>query len=307
VIERIPLPRGGGFPVERGEDITASVVGGLFGLHPYWTLPKLYAKHRGAEIGEADPESAVIRRGHDLEPVIARDVHKAHRQDKWKIIKPRAYFRDPEAHIGCTPDFFIEGDPRGLGVLQCKSVGSWRFRKEWTEDNPPFWISLQNQTEMMLTGARWGLIAVRVLGDFAWDYFEYEVPHHDGAQRRIREAVADFWTCVRECRQPQLDYERDGAIINALYPNAAPGKVIDLRLDNRIPELLDLIEQQKATEKEAKSLREIAENEIKDKMGDAEFAVVPGWRVSWKVINKKAFAVKATSYRDFRIKRENAA
>jgi predicted phage-related endonuclease len=307
VVERIPLPRGGGFPLERAEDITASVVGGLFGLHPYWNLPKLYAKHRGAEIDDADPESAVIRRGHDLEPVIARDVHKAHRKDKWKIVKPRAYFRDPEAHIGCTPDFFIEGDPRGLGVLQCKSVGSWRFRKEWTEDNPPFWISLQNQTEMMLTGARWGLIAVRVLGDYAWDYFEYQVPHHDGAQHRIREAVAEFWTAVRECRQPQLNYERDGAIINALYPNAAPGKVIDLRLDNRMTELLETIERERSKEKEAKAIRDVAENEIKDKMGDAEFAVVPGWRVSWKVINKKAFAVKATSYRDFRIKRENAA
>jgi predicted phage-related endonuclease len=301
-IERIPLPRGGGFPLERAEDITASVIGGLFGVHPYANPAQLYAKHRGAEFADPNPESAVIRRGHDLEPVIARDVHRQHR--KWKIIKPRAYFRDPEAHIGATPDFFIEGDARGLGVLQCKSVGSWRFSKEWTEDNPPFWVSLQNQTELMLTGARWGLIAVRVLGDFTWDYFEYQVPHHDGAQRRIREAVADFWAAVRECRQPQLNYERDGPIINALYPNAAPGKVIDLRLDNRIRDLLTRIELAKADEKSAKTKREIAENEVKDKMGDAEFAVLPGWRVSWKTINKKAFAVKATSYRDFRVKRE---
>ena len=148
---------------------------------------------------------------------------------------------------------------------------------------------------------------MRVSGDFAWDYFEYEVPHHDGAQRRLRDAVADFWTCVRECRQPQLNYERDGAIINALYPNAAPGKVIDLRFENRIPALLDEIEQAKADEKTAKAKREAAENEIKDKMGDAEFAVVPGWRVSWKTINKKPYSVPATSYRDFRVKRESAA
>jgi predicted phage-related endonuclease len=306
-IERIPLPRGGGFPLERGQDVPASVIGGLFDLHPYWPLAKLYAKHRGLDVDDTDPASSVIRRGNDLEPLIAHEVRKLHRKDKWKIIKNKDYFRDPDAHIGATPDYFIENDARGLGVLQCKSVGSWRFRHDWTTDNPPFWIALQVATELMLTGARWGLIAVRVSGDYAWDFYEYEIPHHDGAQRRIREAAADFWTAVRECRQPQLNYERDGALINALYPNATPGSVIDLRLDNRVPELLDIIRQAKADAKEAKGKCEKAENEIKDKMGDAEIAIVPGWRVSWKTISKREHLVKATSYRDFRVRRESAA
>jgi predicted phage-related endonuclease len=300
-VERIPLPRGGGFPLERTEDVTASVIGALFDVHPWTTIFELYAKHRGAELPERK-QTTVMERGVVLEPVVARMIKKRHR--KWKITRNKFYFRDPEARIGATPDFFIEGDERGLGVLQTKTVASFNFRRDYTEENPPFWIALQNQTELMLTGARWGLIAPLVIGDFAFDVHEYEVPHHDGAQQKIRAAVAAFWQSVAECREPKPAFDRDSGIIDALYPHEAPGKVVDLRFANRMPELLETIESEKAKERDAKIKREIAEAEVKQALGDAELGIVSGWRLSWKTIHKKAHPVKATSYRQLRVNRD---
>jgi predicted phage-related endonuclease len=304
MIERIPLPRGRGFPLERAEDITASVIGALFDVHPYATIFGLYAKHRGADL--PDPETTtVMRRGVALEPVVASEVKKRHR--KWKIIRNRFYYRDPEARIGATPDFFIDGDERGIGVLQTKTVASSIFRRDWTEDNPPFWIALQNQTELMLTGARWGLIAPLVIGDFAFDVYEYEVPHHEPAQRRIRQAVADFWQAVAECREPRPAFDRDRGIIDALYPHEAPGKVTDLRGDNHVLELLDTIERERETMKLHASLLDMAETEVKAKLGDAELAVVSGWRVAWKSRHRRAYEVAPADYRQLTVKREKRA
>ena len=285
-VERIALPKGGGFPLERTQDITASVIGALFDLHPYTTIYALYAFHRGADLGDVK-ESTVMRRGHALEPVVAHEIKKRH--PNWKILRNKYYYRDPELRIGATPDFLIEGDERGPGLLQTKTVASSVFRRHWSEDNPPFWIALQAQTELMMTGLHWGIIAPLVVGDFAFDIHEYEVPHHAGAQAKIRTAAAEFWKAVDECREPKPAFDRDSAIINALYPHEAKGKAVDLTHNNRVRALLEAIERNDAEAKRLKAETEAAETEIKAAMGDAEIAVVPGWRVAWKARHRKAF------------------
>jgi predicted phage-related endonuclease len=300
-IERIALPRGGGFPLERTEDLTASVMGALFDVHPYTTMFALYARHRGAEL--PDPETtAVMRRGLALEPVVASEIKKRHK--KWKIIRNRFYYRDAAARIGATPDFLIDGDPRGPGLLQTKTVASSIYRKHWTPENPPFWIALQAQTELMLTGARWGIIAPLVVGDFTFEVYEYEVPHHDGAQAKIRAAAADFWQAVADCREPTPAFDRDSGIIDALYPHEAPGKVVDLRGDNRMLELVEAIERDGAEKKRLETEIDKAETEIKAKLGDAEFAIVRGWRVIWKSRHRRGYVAPPVDYRHLTVKRD---
>ena len=65
-----------------------------------------------------------------------------------------------------------------------------------------------------------------------------------------------------------------------MYPNEVPGKVVDLRHDNRMPELLADYERLSAELKDVDKARDAVCNEIKMKIGDAEFALVNGWRVT---------------------------
>jgi len=111
----------------RRQDVTASVVGALFGVHPYTTALRIYAEKRGVEFPDADNKT--MRRGRWLEPAVATAVEEE--RPDWKLRAPRLYLRDPDLRLGCTPDYFIEGDPRGLGVLQCKTVAPSVYARDW--------------------------------------------------------------------------------------------------------------------------------------------------------------------------------
>ena len=119
----------------RHDDITASVIGALFGVHPYTTVLKEYVKHRGVEFDNSD--NSAMRRGRWLEPAVGLAVEELRPQ--WKLVPAKVYLRDPELRLGATPDFFIEGDPRGLGVLQAKTVAPGVYATQYAggEEVPP--------------------------------------------------------------------------------------------------------------------------------------------------------------------------
>jgi predicted phage-related endonuclease len=302
-IDRIPITSEQQWLELRRADVTASVVGALWNLHPYLTLGQLHISKAGVDLPGPDPESAVIRRGNDLEPVVASMVARDY--PKWRIRKANEYYRDAKRRIGCTPDFFISDPAReGRGNLQIKTVGSAAYKRHWAEDIPPIWILLQSAVEMMLTQSPWGIIGALEVGEYVWQLHTFHVDRNPAAEQRIIDRVAEFWEKVDAGEQPTIDYERDGELISLLYPREVPGKSIDLTGDNRIGELLE----QRETCREAIRITEQQcdriENEIKAKIGDAETALVNGWRVSFKNVEKKAYSVKTTSYRQLRCKRE---
>jgi len=287
----------------REQDVTAHDVGALFGCHDFETAAGLYWAKRGMKLPR--PDSSVLRRGQWLEPAFPRALRDV--RPGWTIVKAEHYYRDGAARIGATPDFFVEGDARGFGVLQAKTTEADVFDRYWTETTPPPWIALQVATEMMLTGFSWGVIACLVLGYRRCELQLYEVPRHAAAELKIREAVAAFWRNVEEGIEPQLDYSRDGALLGIIYPREQPGKIVDLRGDNRLPYLLNRREQLTIAIAEAETERKQLDAEIKDKLGDAECAIVDGWRVTLKAQERKAHQVKESSFRVLRAKRELCA
>ena len=110
-VDRIPITSREQWLELRKANVTASTVGALFGVHPWQTIAGLHAEKCGMELPGPDPESAVIRRGNALETVVAAEVAK--QQPEWRIRKNDLYLRDVHARIGATPDFWINGDPRG--------------------------------------------------------------------------------------------------------------------------------------------------------------------------------------------------
>jgi predicted phage-related endonuclease len=306
-VERIPIVDREQWLALRRHDVTASTVGCLFPevQHPYQTIAGLHAEKLGLEMPGPDPESAIIRRGTALEPVVAGEVGRL--LPGWSISKCQHYLRDTERRIGATPDFDIIDNHGHRGVLQTKTVGSYAFKRQWGEaDNPtpPFWITLQVVAEMMLASADFGLIGVLVIGDFAFDTHIIEVDRNSAAEGKIYRAVERFWAAMDAGECPELDYERDTDLVKLLYPQEVEGKTVDLRSDNHILELLDEREAAIDAASAAEKAKERINNEIRAKMGDAESAIVNGWKVTLKTTHQKEQVRKATSYRVLRATRQ---
>jgi predicted phage-related endonuclease len=286
----------------RKHDVTASTIAALFALHPYKTVGELHVEKSGIEL-PAHAETDVIRRGRALEGVVASEVQR--KRPEWKITKANNYLRDTKRRIGATPDFYIDDNGR-RGILQTKTVASSIYKKTWLESGGmPFWIGLQCVTEMMLDDADFGVVAALVVGDFAFSTHLIDVPRHAATEKRIREAVAEFWRKVDSGAPPTIDYERDGALLAALYPHETPGKISDLRGDNRILELLEERVSLAASVDRLKEALEACNNEVKAKLGDAEAAVVSGgWRITFKEQHRREYVVRETSYRVLRITKD---
>ena len=223
-IERIRIVDRDQWMAERQQDVTASVVGALFNCHPYTSALRLFMEKRGVALAETNDNSA-MRRGRWLEPAVALAV--ADERPGWKIVPAREYLRAAKLRFGGTPDFYIEGDTRGLGVLQAKTVGPVTFELEWS-DGPPQWIVLQTLAEAMLTDAAFGVVGVLKVAAYDMELALHEVPRQGELEAQILEAVASFWADVDAGRPPEADLRKDAELAKVLAPREVKGKTIDL-------------------------------------------------------------------------------
>jgi predicted phage-related endonuclease len=279
----------------RQEDITASVVAALWMLHPYETIYGLAAQRTGLHMPEPR-SSPILSRGREFQEVVGRYLKRDH--PGWKIRPGNVYLRDPKLRLGGTPDFFCSTEDKRKGVIEAKTVASLAFRRNWSE-GVPGWISLQTLTCAMLERADFGLVAALVVDPWHWppELHEYMVPRHPEAEQRIIEGVQNFWAALARKEMPTPDFTKDGALISAMFPHCTPGKTVDLSTDNRMPELLAEHARLKAEQRELEKRVKALATEAKEKIGDAEVAIVNGWRVTCKEVHVKEKVVPPYSYR----------
>jgi predicted phage-related endonuclease len=304
-IERVEITSRDQWLNLRKSDVTASVVAALFGAHPYTSALKLYLAHSGVEFDQADDR--VLRRGRLMEPAVALAVSEE--RPDWKIEKCDSYYRDPELHLGATPDFFIHGDPRGLGVLQTKTAAPHIFERDWEGGaTVPFWIQLQVLTEAMLTKAAFGAVAVLRVDAFDLALALIEVPRHPAAEQRIKAAVVQFWDDIATRREPDADYNRDAELLKVIAPHEVAGTTVDLSGDNELPALLEQREEIMTGIKGFEARKDEIETMLKFKMRDASSVVgLPEWNVTWKSVLRNEFTVPAKEVRTLRITRKKSA
>jgi predicted phage-related endonuclease len=271
-------------------DVTASTVGALpqFNCHPYVTPLRLFVEKCGVEF--IDQDNGAKRRGRWMEPAIAEAVREEAPQ--WNVVAPKLYLREPSIRIGATPDFIIEGDPRGPGILQCKSVAPhvWHQWLEGTE--PPTWVLLQTLTEAMLGEAAFAAIAVMLIDPFKTELRIHELPRHPAVEAGIIRSVESFWRDVGAGREPAADYSRDRETLEALAPREQAGKPIDLSGHNHLPVLLAERARLKKRAGEIDDRCTEIENEVRDLMGDAEYITgIPDWRITWRNSKRAGYTV----------------
>lgn len=288
----------------RGKDITASVVGALFGEHEFTTLYELWAAKTG-RLPSIDEETPAMQRGRLLEPVAVQLLRET--RPTWAIMHNAAeniYYRDPVHRLGGTPDVIVTASERGRGAVQIKSVEASVFRRKWLDDDgnvePPLWIALQATLEAHLTGAQWAAVAPLVIGH-GLDMPIVEVPLVEGVIEAMQLRSREFWEMVASGTEPQPDYSRDAAVIERIYGEGDKFEEVDLTADNRIPALIERRREARRQAKELGDEVDAIDTEIKSKMGAAHIAHIPGGRkITWKPQRRAGFFVEPKTMRVLR-------
>lgn len=299
-IEHIPTIDGTLAP-ERKLDVTASDVPALFGAHFWKTTYGLFREKIGAaEISEQ--ESAFLERGHDVEPIVLAKFTKDN--PKWCVWPAKEYLRDPDHHLGATPDAYAEDSDKKFVVLEIKTISSFEMKRgRWTEASPPESVLLQTLTQMHLAAADYGLVLAFDLD--RWKLMPpYRVDRYLEVENEIEARAQKFMEAVRDGHEPGPDFARDGALIAARYLKTER-KEIDLRGDNRMGELCQQYLDVSAVLRKFQDRRSEVAAEIASKIEDAEVALVNGYKLTNKLIHRRAHQVAESSYRKLSISEED--
>lgn len=294
MIERIPIKDRASWLQLRRVDLTASDIPAVAGIDPRRTHLSVWAEKTGLSPGS--PDNVMMRRGRWLEPSVIAALREEH--PTWTIKPAGVYLRDPDFRMGATPDA-VAVDPKreGIGAIQCKVVAKPVFEEEWIDGRAPVRFEVQTLSEAMLLEASWAIVAALVIGTYTAELAEHEVPRHAAAEDRVRRTVREFWRGVHAGEQPQPNYAKDADTIEAITREMRAGAVVDLTGDNRIPELLARHQAIKAEQASLKDELAPIEAEIALKIGAAEEAIIPGWKVTRKIVHRDAFVSPASSYR----------
>jgi predicted phage-related endonuclease len=301
-IERRPITSRAEWLLWRLQDVTASDIGALFGVHPYRkSALSVWADKMG--LTERTADSAVLQRGRWGEAAVIEML--ADERPTWTVRRSKVYLRDPTIRLGATPDAeAIDPQRDGRGVVQCKIVAESVFERDWTNGAPPLGFQLQTLTEMMLEGAAWGAIAALIMTPYEWPPVIFELGRHEAAEGRIRAAVSTFWANFEAGLAPALDPENDAETVKAMYPKAEVKAPLDLSGDNALPGQLEtrarLARLVKGAEKDIAAI----ETSLKSRLGPHERATAPGWRISWKNEHHEAYSVGPSDRRVLRIAQE---
>src|SRR5215467_5824874 len=206
----------------RQKHVTASILGALpaFRCHPYRTPLKVYMEKRGLELPEQD--NKVMRRGRIFEPAVPKAVIEE--RPDWCLEEVKAYFYDEQERVGATPDYWLFGDMRGRGVLQCKTLHRDAYEDDWLGGTePPRWIVLQTRLETMMTNAAFGMIAGLTIDSYDPKLALIEVPRNAAAEQEIKDAIRSFWRDVDAGKEPDPIYGADSEQIRRLTAKEQPG------------------------------------------------------------------------------------
>lgn len=273
----------------RAQHVGASEVSALFGAQPDYA-PGIFAlwHTKAGLVPRENVDNPRTQWGLRLEEAIAT---AAAEREGW-LVQPGQY-ASHTCGLGATLDRIIaepgeeerKAGLTGPGVLELKNADWIAHRRAWGEE-PPLFILLQLQSQLLATGFGWGAVAVLVGGN---DLRIYRYRPRPKIQAEIAKRVAAFWASVRAGRKPEPDgSDATFRVLRELAPEvSAEEEPADLTEDNEAPvlaaEAIDLAKQRKAIEKREQAVKA----QLFAKLGPHRWAKVRGFRVSQAVTPAK--------------------
>ncbi|GAB6149853.1 YqaJ viral recombinase family nuclease [Clostridium novyi] len=258
---------------ERQKGIGGSDVGAILGINKWKTPFEVYLE-KTEPITEVKEQSEAAYWGDQFEEVVAKEFE---RRTGKKVRRDRRHFKHKK-----YPFMVANIDRRVVGesaVLECKTANQF-LSKEWEDEEIPASYLVQVQHYLEVTGAKKGYIAVLIGGQkFIWK----EVERDEELIRMIIDAEKEFWKLVENKTPPTLDGSSAAEKwVNEKFKIANEGEIVELDFSykNKLQEYFELKKREKEFKEEIKQL----ENQLKNDIGNAELAHVPGFDISWKQI-----------------------
>lgn len=258
----------------RGHDITSTATAALFGLSPYQTEFELYHEKKNG-IKKDFKVTDRMEKGDRLEWAIAEEVA---RQEGFTDLKPlKTYMRIIRERIGSSFDYEAIDAGGNPILIEIKAVDYFIYRDQWSEDEAPPHIEVQVQHELEVADRFERACIVACTG--IYDYNPVYRDRDRAMGQAIRNRIAKFWRDVDASNEPAVDYERDAAVINAMFPNVRP-EPEDKTYDEDFEELLTRYDLAASQEREFKKQKDAIKAEIHHKLGDAPAAFTERYKVT---------------------------
>lgn len=255
--------------------ISASRAAGILGKSPWSSPYSVWAEMTG-RLPDSKANPIRFRVGHALEALIGELYEEHTNREVFPEPQNQIQVHPVYPYLTCMLDFTAIDYQKGKGVLDAKTAIISKA-DEW-ETGCPEQYRIQLQFQMLCVGRKWGSLAVLVGNNsFKWIDVERDDEFIEGALPRFHQ----FWVCVQNDIAPPASWQ-DADVLAQVYPQEN-GEVIELPAD--LFQTIDEIRQE-AVELASFNTqsKDMADNVIKQYMGEAETALLPGIaRYTWKV------------------------
>ena len=259
--------------------IGGSEAAAIVGMNEYATPYSVWA----GKLGYAKPveDNEAMRQGRDLEEYVA----KRFCEETGKKVRRRnaILFNDTYPFALANIDRDVIGENAGL---ECKTTSSLNLRRFKNGDFPDtyYW---QCMHYMMVTGADRWYLAVLVFGKeffiFTLERDEEDIAFLAGEERA-------FWRYVENEEAPPVDGLKPTTdAINAVYPIPHNNEELDLYDKSEYLTQRDYLNRQIKT---LTASRDMIDQQLKEAIGDCEYAESAMHKISWKAYTKRTFDAK---------------
>ena len=181
------------------------------------------------------------------------------------------------------------------GILEIKTASESQW-KQWENDSIPDDYYCQILWYMTVTGLSYAMIVALVGKELVWRF----VFRDEEIINKLIETGRKFWTDYVEKKIPPapMGMAADTTALYVLYPTETPEKMLDLShmADKRL-RYKEIAEEIKILQAEQEKIKQ----DFMAEMKDAELAFVGEHKITWKVVKRKEYVVKASESRQLRI------
>ena len=266
----------------RRSGIGGSDAAAALGLSP-WKSPIELWEEKVLGKMQAKEDNEPMRWGRLLEPVISDEFAK---RTGYAVSACRSMLQAPQWHwMQANLDGLIEIPGRGIGVFEVKTASAFKD-SDWGGNNDsqprcPDAYALQVAHYLAVTGLEYAVICVLIGGNkLRWLTVERDAEFIGS----LVELERRFWQYVLAQTPPPVDGSTACAdMLARKYPTSSNASPLILPTD--ADDWIRQYWQAKAEEDAAAERKRLAENRLKEVMGDHERAVSPsGHQVAWKTV-----------------------
>ena len=272
------------FLQRRKSGIGGSDVAAIMGLSKWRTAYDVWRDKVSDEIN-ADENTTLLEYAAFLEQHTADEYAKqtGRKVRKWSVELVNAEYPFLKGNI----DRQILLDERGLGVLECKALSTFNFKRVEMYGLPDDYICQIQHYFLCGNGAyKWGAFAI--LNRDNGRLLTFEVMPDAALQAEIVRVCVPFWLESVEKRVPPVQTV-PGADAKVTLPPRFDGQIVDLTGDEKLNALCaERVENAKLVD-EAKALLAQTDAQICAELGDTEAAECRGARLYYKSSSRVTF------------------